>query len=162
MRGTSTWRRTVLIHRRPVRIVVRSSAAACGSPSTAADMVDNRLRAGIQGVPWDSSDLRIMAYPVSLDGERPRIRKSFTTAALADMYGLQQLRDLAAQPGVAPYYGRQDHVFWNGTEIPHDDTSHQHAVSFPFDDDETPVIAFIHLRIIPVLRHIGWLPKAAA
>lgn len=33
----------------------------------------------------------------------------------------------------------------------------QHALFFPAADDETPVVAFVRFRIVPVLRHIGWL-----
>jgi hypothetical protein len=35
------------------------------------------------------------------------------------------------------------------------------ALSFPAEDDETPVIAFTHLRVVPVLRHVGWLSMVA-
>ncbi|MFF3467138.1 hypothetical protein [Streptomyces sp. NPDC002619] len=33
----------------------------------------------------------------------------------------------------------------------------QHALFFPAEDDESPVLAFTHFRVVPVLRHIGWL-----
>jgi hypothetical protein len=34
-------------------------------------------------------------------------------------------------------------------------------LSFPVEDDETPVIAFTHLHVVPVLRHVGWLSMVA-
>ncbi|MEU1531450.1 hypothetical protein [Streptomyces fagopyri] len=40
-----------------------------------------------------------MAFPAWVDGERPRIKKSLTTAQLAVKDGLQQLRDLTVRPG---------------------------------------------------------------
>ncbi|GAA2507163.1 hypothetical protein GCM10010393_44950 [Streptomyces gobitricini] len=119
----------------------------------------NRLRVGIDLAPENTATLRIMAFPAWVDGERPRINKSLTTAQLAARYGLQQLRDLVARPGVALHSagGRAD-VPGYDVDDPQDERRIQHALYFPGEDDETPVIAFAHLRVVPVLRHVGWLP----
>ncbi|MFJ2843559.1 hypothetical protein ACIPD2_18190 [Streptomyces griseofuscus] len=122
----------------------------------------NRLRVGIARAPVNTTTLRIMAFPAWVDGERPRFKKSLTTAQLAAKYGLQQLRDLTARPGVALHSagGRVD-VPGCDVDDPQDDIRMQHALSFPVEDDETPVIAFTHLRVVPVLRHVGWLSMVA-
>ncbi|MET8181798.1 hypothetical protein [Streptomyces sp. NPDC005336] len=118
----------------------------------------NRLRSGIS----DSSGgakLRIMVYPTYVDPlGRPRIKKSLTTADLANWVGLRHLRKLTAREGVTlkPAFDRLD---LPGVDLddPQDEKALQHALYFPAADDETPVLAFIHFRIVPVLRHIGWL-----
>ncbi|MFI5688721.1 hypothetical protein [Streptomyces sp. NPDC051636] len=40
---------------------------------------------------------------------------------------------------------------------PQDEQRLQHALFFPAEDEESPVLAFTHFRVVPVLRHIGWL-----
>jgi hypothetical protein len=35
------------------------------------------------------------------------------------------------------------------------------SLYFPVEDDETPVIAFTHLRVVPVLRRVGRLSEVA-
>jgi hypothetical protein len=122
----------------------------------------NRLRVAIAGAPGRAT-LRIMAYPVWVDGERPRIKKSFTTADLADWFGHAPLRSLAARPGVrvrAETGSAEGHDC--DLKAPQDHERFQHAVHFPAEDDQTPVIAFAHLRVIPVLRHVRWLSPALA
>ncbi|UYQ65628.1 hypothetical protein [Streptomyces peucetius] len=122
----------------------------------------NRLRVGIAR-PSGTAALRIMAYTVWVDGERPRIKKSFTTAELADRFGHEQLRSLAARRGVsvrAESGSLEGHAC--DLKAPQEDERFRHAVHFPAEDDETPVIAFAHLRVIPVLRHVRWLSPAAA
>ncbi len=118
----------------------------------------NRLRSGIAGPPG-GAELRIMLYPTYVDARgRPRIKRSLTTASLAGRMGLRHLRELTARKGVTlgPAFVRSGprDVDLNA---PQDEVAFQHALFFSAEDDETPVIAFIHFRIVPVLRHIGWL-----
>lgn len=103
----------------------------------------NRRRAGIQG-----SGLR--------DGE---LRITFTTADFVDLCGLGDLHELTARPGVVldVAFERPDPLLIDLDE-PQDTDSVQHALFFPPDDDETPVVFFLLSRVAPTLRHIGWLP----
>ncbi|SDM98544.1 hypothetical protein [Streptomyces wuyuanensis] len=119
----------------------------------------NRLRSGIEAG-TGGGRLRIMAWATWVDRERPRIKKSFTTAALAAAYGLDGLRSLTAREGVTlePRDRRPD-VGVVDLDDPQDELSFQHAVFFPADDEQTPAEAFVHLKVLPVLRHIGWLPR---
>ncbi|GHF42103.1 hypothetical protein GCM10018783_08600 [Streptomyces griseosporeus] len=60
----------------------------------------NRLRSGISGTP-KHGELRVMVFPTYVDThDRPRIKKSLTTADLADEVGLPHLRELTARVGV--------------------------------------------------------------
>ncbi|MCZ7456699.1 hypothetical protein [Streptomyces sp. WMMC940] len=118
----------------------------------------NRLRSGISASA-EPGELRIMVFPTYVDTHgRPRIRRSLTTADLADEVGLHHLRELISREGV-----RLESAFDRPDLPPVDlyDPQHekplQHAVFFPAADDETPVVAFARFRIVPVLRHIGWL-----
>ncbi|MFF7876158.1 hypothetical protein ACFZDM_18285 [Streptomyces californicus] len=118
----------------------------------------NRLRSGVSASPH-RGELRIMVFPTYVDAQgRPRIKKSLTTGDLANAVGLRHLRALTARKGV-----RLEAAF-DRPDLPPvdlDDPQHekpfQHALFFPAEDAETPVIAFIHFRIVPVLRRIGWL-----
>ncbi|MFD5518168.1 hypothetical protein [Streptomyces sp. NPDC127066] len=120
----------------------------------------NRLRSGISVSPG-RSELRMMVFPTYVDPrERPRIKKSLTTADLADRVGLHHLRELASRVGVAlePAFDRPDlDLSPVDLDDPQHDKALQHALYFPSPDDETPVIAYTRFRIVPVLRHIGWL-----
>lgn len=118
----------------------------------------NRLRSGICGSA-KPGELRIMVFPTYVDAHgRPRIKKSLTTWDLANAVGLHHLRELTAPGGV-----RLEAAF-DRPDLPPvdlDDPQHekplQHALFFPAADDETPVVAFVRFRVVPVLRHIGWL-----
>ncbi|MEV0927831.1 hypothetical protein AB0I99_22340 [Streptomyces spongiicola] len=121
----------------------------------------NRLRSGISASA--PGELRIMVFPTYVDTHgRPRIRRSLTTADLADAVGLRHLGELVSREGV-----RLEAAFDRPDLPPVDlyDPQHekplQHAVFFPAADEETPVVAFARFRIVPVLRHIGWLSPDA-
>lgn len=104
----------------------------------------NRLRSGISDAP-DRQDLRIMLYPTYVDTEeRPRIKKSFKTEALERYVEARRLRELTTRANVT-------------LELVPDLKGLQYGLFFPADDEETPVAAFVHFRIVPVLRHVGWL-----
>ncbi|GAA2410990.1 hypothetical protein GCM10010420_44790 [Streptomyces glaucosporus] len=121
----------------------------------------NRLRSGIAAPPG-RPELRIMLYPTYVDDRgRPRVCTSLTTADLADRVGLCPLRELTARKGVTlePAFDRPD-LSDVGLDDPQDDMPLQHALFFPAEDGRTPVAAFVHFRIVPVLRHVGWLPRA--
>lgn len=118
----------------------------------------NRLRSGIYTTER-RGELRIMVFPTYVDRQdRPRVKKSLTTADLADHVGLTQLRELTAREGVSlgPAFDRP-----NLPLVDLDDPQHekplQHALFFPAADDETPVVAFTCFKIVPVLRHVDWL-----
>ncbi|MEU1935447.1 hypothetical protein ACH49O_07710 [Streptomyces coeruleorubidus] len=118
----------------------------------------NRLRSGVSTTA-KSGELRVMVFPTYVDKQgRPRIKKSLTTADLADEVGWCHLRALTDREGV-----RLEAAF-DRPDLPLvdlDDPQHekplQHALFFPVADDETPVVAYVCFRIVPVLRHIGWL-----
>lgn len=116
----------------------------------------NRRRAGIQATA--GRELRIMGW-VAVPGDRPRFKKTFTTAEFADVCGLDDLRHLATRPGVAldTAFDRPDSLLID-LESPQDTDSLQHALYFPRNDAETPVVFFVLSRVAPTLRHIGWLP----
>lgn len=118
----------------------------------------NRRRAGIQETGARGGDLRIMGW-VALPGDRPRFKKTFTTADFADVCGLNDLRELTARPGVVldVAFDRSDPLLID-LDAPQDTDSVQHALYFSQDDDETPVVFFLLSRVAPTLRHIGWLP----
>lgn len=73
---------------------------------------------------------------------------------------MRQLRELTARKGVTlePAFDRpgQHDV---DLDTPQDENTLQHALFFPVEDGKTPVVAFVHFRIVPVLHHIGWLPS---
>ncbi|MET8217860.1 hypothetical protein [Streptomyces hirsutus] len=117
-----------------------------------------RLRSGIAPMPG-RRELRVMVYPTYVDGHgRPRINKSLTTEALAERIGLPVLRELTAREDVTlePAHDRPDLPLVD-LEDPQDEKPLQHALFFPAKDDETPVLGFVHFRVLPVLRHIDWL-----
>ena len=119
----------------------------------------NRLRSGIADSP-DRAELRIMLHPTYVDARgRPRVKRSLTTADLVDQVGLRRLRELTAREGVTlePASDRPDLPRVDLGD-PQDEKAFPHALFFPAEDDETPMVAFVHFRIMPVLRHIGWLP----
>lgn len=120
----------------------------------------NRLRSGVCASAR-RGELRIMVFPTYVDTHgRPRIKKSLTTWDLANAVGLHDLRELTAREGVAleAAFDRPD-LPPVDLDDPQHDKPLQHALLFPATDDETPVIAFVRFRIVPVLRHIGWLPS---
>lgn len=111
--------------------------------------VHNRLRSGISGSP-NRTELRLMVYPTYVDElERPRVRKSFSTVDLEDYVEVRLLRKLTERRGVT-------------LETPPGPRGLQYELYFPAEDHETPVVAFVHFRIVPVLRHVGWLPREGA
>ncbi|GAA3970557.1 hypothetical protein GCM10022384_22100 [Streptomyces marokkonensis] len=117
-----------------------------------------RLRSGIAPTPG-RRELRVMLYPTYVDKhDRPRVKKSLTTEDLADRMGLFVLRELTAREGVTlePAHDRPD-LPPVDLDDPQDEKSLQHALFLPTEDDETPVLGFVHFRAVPVLRHIGWL-----
>ncbi|MEV6056742.1 hypothetical protein [Streptomyces sp. NPDC052107] len=118
-------------------------------PSNLANL-HGRHRAGIADV---SPGLkRMMAY-LSLpqpDGW-PKQKRALTTAQLAEGCGEDLLRDLFARPGVS-----LDPSF--DLTKPQDTERFQHAVRFKEEDQETPVVAYILTRLMPTLRHTGWVP----
>ncbi|MEU7380234.1 MULTISPECIES: hypothetical protein [unclassified Streptomyces] len=120
----------------------------------------DRLRSGIT-VGRRHEERRLMVYPACVDDrERPRVKKSLTTAELSGHLGLHHLRELTARKGV-----ELDHAFDRprldlppvDLDDPQDEKRLQHALFFPVEDDETPVVAYVHFRVAPVLRHVGWL-----
>jgi hypothetical protein len=118
----------------------------------------NRLRSGISASA-KHGELRVMVFPTYVDThDRPRIKKSLTTADLADQVGLRHLRELTAREGVRleSAFDRPD-LPPVDLDDPQNEKSLQHALFFPTADDEAPVVAFVCFRIVPVLRHIGWL-----
>ncbi|MFE1587534.1 hypothetical protein ACFW6Q_17825 [Streptomyces sp. NPDC058737] len=117
-----------------------------------------RLRSGIAPTPG-RRELRVMVYPTYVDKhDRPRINKSLTTEALADRVELFVLQELTAKEDVTlePAHDRRDLPLVD-LDDPQDEKPLQHALFFPAEDDETPVLGFVHFRVVPVLRHIGWL-----
>ncbi|MGW2563625.1 hypothetical protein ACWCXB_31255 [Streptomyces sp. NPDC001514] len=122
----------------------------------------NRLRSGIASA--GAGRLRIMAWMARVDAQgRPRVKKTFTTADLAAEYGLGHLRELTSREGVTlePREGHPDLPVVD-LDQPQDAVSFEHALFFPADDDETPVVAYIHLKVLPVLRHVGWISPRVA
>ncbi|MEU0395783.1 hypothetical protein ABZ208_23965 [Streptomyces sp. NPDC006208] len=122
----------------------------------------NRLRSGITAG-GRAGRLRIMAWVTWVDRERPRIKKTFTTADLAAKYDIDRLRELIAREGVSlePRDDRPDLPVVD-LDDPQDELSFEHAVFFPAEDHVTPVEAFVHLKVLPVLRHVGWMPRQTA
>lgn len=117
-----------------------------------------RLRSGIIPTPG-RRELRIMVYLTYVDEhDRPRFKRSLTTEDLVDRVGLSVLRELTAREGVTlePAHDRPNLPLVDLGD-PQDEKSLQHALFFPAEDDETPVLGFVHFRAVPVLRHIGWL-----
>ncbi|URN14831.1 MULTISPECIES: hypothetical protein [Streptomyces] len=144
------------------RDVVLDKPAVVPQVSAALSNLYNRLWSGITGSP-SRPEKRLMMYPTYVDGqERPRIRKSLTTADLAAHLGPDGLRALAAREGVTvePAHDRPDTLRVPlDLDDPPPGKPFQHALFFPAADGETPVAAFTCLRVVPVLRHIGWLPS---
>ncbi|MFF9754605.1 hypothetical protein ACF1FC_17770 [Streptomyces sp. NPDC014344] len=117
-----------------------------------------RLRSGVAPTPG-RPELRIMVYLTYVgERDRPRFNKSLTTEDLADRVGLSVLRELTARAGVTlePAHDRPNLPLVD-LDDPQDEKPLQHALFFPVEDDETPVLGFVHFRVVPVLRHIGWL-----
>ncbi|MBB0229052.1 hypothetical protein FOE67_05850 [Streptomyces calidiresistens] len=121
-----------------------------------------RLRSGVS--PTEGRrELRIMLYPTYVDERhRPRVKKSLTTRALTDLMAPCVLRELTAREGVTleaahpkPNLPRVD------LDNPQDEKPLQHALFFPAEDLETPVLAFVHFRVLPVIHHLGWPVPAA-
>jgi hypothetical protein len=101
-----------------------------------------------------------MVSPTYVDTHgRPRIKKSLTTWNLSNAMGLPHLRRLTAREGVglAAAFGRPDLP-----SVDLDDPQHekllQYALFFSSTEGETPLVACVRLRIVPVLRHIGEAP----
>jgi hypothetical protein len=119
----------------------------------------NRRRAGIEPAALRRGRLRIMAW-LAVPGahDRPSFRKSLTTAALVADCGSDRIRDLTDRPGVSleAAFDKPDLPPVDIGE-PQDFKPLQHALCFSEGDDETPVLAFTLFRVIPTLRHIGWL-----
>ncbi|WP_240958340.1 hypothetical protein [Streptomyces barkulensis] len=141
-------------------LVLYQPAVVPEMPATLSNL-HNRLRSGITGSPG-RAESRIMLYPTYVDARGwPRIRKSLTTRELADEVGLRPLRELTGREGVTleAAFGRP-HLPEADLDDPQDETPLQHALFFPAGDGKTPVIAFACFRVVPVLRHIGWLPPA--
>ncbi|MFM9702124.1 hypothetical protein [Streptomyces galilaeus] len=118
----------------------------------------NRLRSGIC-TSARPGQLRIMVFPTYVDTHgRPRIKKSLTTSDLANAMGLHHLRELTAPADVRleAAFDRPDLPTVDLAD-PQNEKPLQHALFFPAADDETPVVAFVRFRVLPVLRHIGWL-----
>ncbi|MET9727552.1 hypothetical protein [Streptomyces zaomyceticus] len=118
----------------------------------------NRLRSGISASSRHG-ELRIMVFPTYVDAHgRPRIKKSLTTVDLANTMGLHHLRELTAREGVRleAAFDRPDLPAVD-LDDPQGEKPLQHALFFPTADAETAVVAFVRFRIVPVLRHIGWL-----
>ncbi|MGX4688281.1 hypothetical protein [Streptomyces sp. JNUCC 63] len=118
----------------------------------------NRLRSTVSRSPG-RAELRMMVFPTYVDPQgRPRIKKSLTTWDLANQVGLHHLRELTARDGVTLEAAfDRPHLPVVNLDDPQDDKALQHALFFPAEDGETPVIAFTRFRIVPVLRHIGWI-----
>ncbi|GAA2908334.1 hypothetical protein GCM10010478_03660 [Streptomyces erythrogriseus] len=147
----SHWRngeRDLVVHKPPVMPEMPSALSN----------LHGRLRSGIAPTPG-RDELRVMVYPTYVDTQgRPRINKSLTTEALADRVGLFALRELTAREDVTlePAHDRPDLPLVD-LDDPQDEKPLQHALFFPVEDEETPVLGFVHFRVVPVLRHIGWL-----
>ncbi|WP_055690946.1 hypothetical protein [Streptomyces prasinus] len=145
------WRngeRDLVVHKPPVMPEMPSALSN----------LHGRLRSGIAPTPG-RRELRVMVYPTYVDQHgRPRINKSLTTEALADRMGLFVLRELTDREGVTlePAHDRPDLPLVD-LDDPQDEKPLQHALFFPAEDDETPVLGFVHFRVLPVLRHIDWL-----
>ncbi|MFJ4548897.1 hypothetical protein ACIP4X_06660 [Streptomyces sp. NPDC088817] len=108
-----------------------------------------RHRAGITEIA--PGILRITAF-LSLpqpDG-RPKQKRALTTAQLAEGCGKQLLRELVARPDVS-----LDPSF--DLAKPQDTEKFQHALRFQDEDRETPAIAYVLTRLMPTLRHTGWV-----
>ncbi|MFE5600713.1 hypothetical protein ACFQ8O_16200 [Streptomyces coelicoflavus] len=126
-------------------------------PSALSDLHE-RLRSGVAPTPG-RPELRIMVYLTYVDErDRPRFNKSLTTWGLTDRVGLLVLRELTAREGVTlePAHDRPNLPLVD-LEDPQDEKPFQHALFFPAEDDETPVLGFAQFRVVPVLRHVGWL-----
>jgi hypothetical protein len=155
-------RPTLKIHDNPWRngerdLVVHKPPVMPEMPSALSNL-HGRLRSGIAPTPG-RHELRVMVYPTYVDRHgRPRINKSLTTEALADRMGLFVLRELTAREDVTlePAHDRPDLPLVD-LDDPQDEKPLQHALFFSAEDDETPVLGFVHFRVLPVLRHIGWL-----
>lgn len=81
---------------------------------------------------------------------RPKQKRALTTAQLAEGCGTELLRELVARPGVS-----LDPSF--DLAKPQDTERFQHALRFQDEDRETPVIAYVLTRLMPTLRHTGWV-----
>lgn len=117
-----------------------------------------RLRSGVAPT-RGRRELRIMVYLTYVDEhDWPRFNKSLTTEGLAGRVGLSVLRELTAREGVTlePAHDRPNLPLVD-LGNPQNEKPLQHALFFPIEDDETPVLGFVHFRVVPVLRHIGWL-----
>ncbi|PJM94015.1 hypothetical protein [Streptomyces sp. CB01373] len=143
-------------------LVLHKPAVVPEMPAALSRLHD-RLRSGVT-VGRQRREKRLMVYPTHVDEhEWPRIKKSFTTAELAGRLGLHHLCELTAREGVD-----LDHAFDRprldlppvDLDDPQDEKRVQHALFFPVEDDETPVVAYVHFRVAPVLRHVGWLSPA--
>ncbi|MFE3737853.1 hypothetical protein ACFXPP_05670, partial [Streptomyces sp. NPDC059134] len=90
----------------------------------------------------------------------PTVKKTFTTAGFAEVCGLNALRELTSRPGVEldTAFVLADPVRVDLDE-PQDSVAVQHALFFPEEDERSPVVFFLLSRVVPTLRHIGWLPK---
>ncbi|MEU0977904.1 hypothetical protein ABZ488_01660 [Streptomyces griseus] len=119
----------------------------------------NRRRAGVQETDAGSGELRVMGW-VAVPGDRPTVKKTFTTAGFAEVCGLDALRELTSRPGVEldTAFVLADPVRVDLDE-PQDTVAVQHALFFPEEDERSPVVFFLLSRVVPTLRHIGWLPK---
>ncbi|MEU8628517.1 hypothetical protein [Streptomyces sp. NPDC048669] len=117
-----------------------------------------RRRAGVQESGLREGELRMMGW-VAVPGDRPSVKRTFTTAGFAEVCGLDDLRGLTARAGVVLdlAFEREDPPLIDLKE-PQDMDSVQHALFFPEDDAEAPVVFFLLSRVAPTLRHIGWLP----
>ncbi|MFD7767332.1 hypothetical protein [Streptomyces sp. NPDC059787] len=117
-----------------------------------------RLRSGVTTTPG-RPELRIMVYLTYVgERDRPRFIRSLTTWDLTDRVGPLVLRELTAREGVTlePAHDRPNLPLVD-LEDPQDKKPLQHALFFPIEDGETPVLGFVHFRVVPVLRHVGWL-----
>ncbi|MFD3412101.1 hypothetical protein [Streptomyces cyaneofuscatus] len=119
----------------------------------------NRRRAGVQETTPGSEELRVMGW-VAVPGDRPTVKKTFTTADFVEVCGLDELRELTSRRDVeldtAFVLADPVHV---DLDDPQDTVAVQHALFFPEEDERTPVVFFLLSRVVPTLRHIGWLPK---
>ncbi|MFB7262216.1 hypothetical protein ACFCXH_08630 [Streptomyces nojiriensis] len=122
-----------------------------------------RRRAGIEAAPAGRGRLRLMSWTVipRTGSDRAGFKKSLTTAQLAEQCGLSLLRTLTGRPGVTlePAFDQEDLPLVD-LEHPQDVKPLQHALYFPVDDDETPVMAYVITRVMPTLRAVGWLPPS--
>lgn len=117
----------------------------------------NRLRSTVAEA---GGKLRIMVYPTYVDErDRPRIKKSLTTADLVSWIGLEPLQELTGRKGVSLEPSTEAPTRRSlKLDPPPNLGNFQHALYFSRKDDETPVLAYVHFRVIPVLQHVGWLP----